>query len=124
MSVSWIYVSCPHSVPILTAFFPFPPRPPIYTLFPYTRSSDLGLCVPERYGGLGADYETYCLVAEQLAQGNASTSLTFNIDRKSTRLNSSLANISYAVFCLIKKKTDRIPTTANTSVIFSVIAPH
>jgi alkylation response protein AidB-like acyl-CoA dehydrogenase len=39
----------------------------------------LGLCVPERYGGLGAGYETYCLVAEQLAQGNASTSLTFNM---------------------------------------------
>ncbi len=39
----------------------------------------LGLCVPERYGGLGANYETYCLVAEQLAQGNASTSLTFNM---------------------------------------------
>jgi len=39
----------------------------------------LGLCVPEKYGGLGADYETYCLVAEQLAQGNASTSLTFNM---------------------------------------------
>ncbi len=39
----------------------------------------LGLCVPARYGGLGADYATYCLVAEQLAQGNASTSLTFNM---------------------------------------------
>ena len=39
----------------------------------------LGLCVPERHGGLGAGYETYCLVAEQLAQGNASTSLTFNM---------------------------------------------
>ena len=39
----------------------------------------LGLCVPERYGGLGADYETYCLVAEQLAQVNASTALTFNM---------------------------------------------
>src|ERR1700720_2105219 len=39
----------------------------------------LGLCVPERCGGLGADYETYCLVAEQLAQGNASTALTFNM---------------------------------------------
>ena len=39
----------------------------------------LGLCVTERYGGLGADYETYCLVAEQLAQGNASTALTFNM---------------------------------------------
>src|SRR5947207_11743902 len=39
----------------------------------------LGLCVPEHYGGLGAEYETYCLVAEQLAQGNASTALTFNM---------------------------------------------
>ena len=39
----------------------------------------LGLCVPEQYGGLGANFETYCLVAEQLAQGNASTSLTYNM---------------------------------------------
>ncbi len=53
--------------------------------FPFDDYADLraagflGLCVPERYGGLGADYETYCLVAEQLAQGNGSTSLTFNM---------------------------------------------
>jgi alkylation response protein AidB-like acyl-CoA dehydrogenase len=53
--------------------------------FPFDDYADLraegllGLCVPERHGGLGADYETYCLVAEQLAQGNASTSLTFNM---------------------------------------------
>ena len=53
--------------------------------FPFDDYADLradgllGLCVPECYGGLGADYETYCLVAEQLAQGNASTSLTFNM---------------------------------------------
>src|SRR5258707_4763734 len=33
-------------------------------------------------------------------------------DRKSTRLNSSHANISYAVFCLKKKKKDRQPITA------------
>ncbi len=39
----------------------------------------LALCVPEDYGGLGADLETYCLVSEQLAQGNASTALTFNM---------------------------------------------
>src|SRR5258707_9941991 len=31
--------------------------------------------------------------------------VTHDIDRKSTRLNSSHANISYAVFCLKKKKT-------------------
>ena len=39
----------------------------------------LALCVPEQYGGLGATFETYCLVAERLAQGNASTALTFNM---------------------------------------------
>src|SRR5437016_7282885 len=53
--------------------------------FPFDDYADLraggwlGLCVPARYGGLGAGYETSCLVAEQLAQGNASTSLTFNM---------------------------------------------
>ena len=53
--------------------------------FPFEDYADLraagflGLCIPERYGGLGADYETYCLVAEQLAQGNGSTALTFNM---------------------------------------------
>jgi alkylation response protein AidB-like acyl-CoA dehydrogenase len=39
----------------------------------------LGLCIPEPYGGLGADFETYCLVAEQIARGNASTALTYNM---------------------------------------------
>ncbi len=39
----------------------------------------LALCVPEEHGGLGADYETYCLVSEKLAQGNSSTALTFNM---------------------------------------------
>src|SRR3712207_8859587 len=32
-----------------------------------------------------------------------------NLDRKSTRLNSSHANISYAVFCLKKKKKNKLP---------------
>jgi len=53
--------------------------------FPFDDYADLraagllALCVPERYGGRGASYETYCLVAEQLAQGNGSTALTFNM---------------------------------------------
>src|SRR3712207_7309338 len=34
-----------------------------------------------------------------------------NQDRKSTRLNSSHANISYAVFCLKKKKTQNTPVS-------------
>jgi alkylation response protein AidB-like acyl-CoA dehydrogenase len=53
--------------------------------FPFDDYADLraegflGLCVPARHGGLGADYATYCLVAEQIAQGHASTALTFNM---------------------------------------------
>ena len=53
--------------------------------FPFEDYADLhsegllALCVPKQYGGLGADFETYCLVAEQIAQGNASTALTFNM---------------------------------------------
>ena len=53
--------------------------------FPFDDYADLrstgflGLCVPAQHGGLDADYETYCLVAEQIAQGNASTALTFNM---------------------------------------------
>ncbi|MEE2689850.1 MAG: acyl-CoA dehydrogenase family protein [Pseudomonadota bacterium] len=39
----------------------------------------LALCIPETHGGLGGDLETYVLVAEQIAQGNASTALTYNM---------------------------------------------
>src|SRR3712207_6987248 len=42
--------------------------------------------------------------AKSLAKGARRTSEALGTDRKSTRLNSSHANISYAVFCL-KKKT-------------------
>lgn len=39
----------------------------------------LGLCVPEEYGGLGGDFETYCLVSSEIARGNGSTALCFNM---------------------------------------------
>src|SRR5215510_16219884 len=66
----------------------FAPRAAVHdrdATFPHDDYADLrtegllGLCVPERFGGLGASYETYCLVAVQIAQGNASTALTFNM---------------------------------------------
>src|SRR3712207_7787735 len=49
-------------------------------------------------------------------------------DRKSTRLNSSHANISYAVFCLKKKKTHppptaRIPSSCSTRLLCLTIPP-
>src|SRR3712207_7633686 len=41
-------------------------------------------------------------------------------DRKSTRLNSSHANISYAVFCLKKNKTSHSHTSASYLFLFSL----
>src|SRR5499433_638448 len=66
----------------------FTPRAAVHdreASFPFDDYADLraegllALCIPERYGGLGATFETYCLVAEQIAQGDASTALTFNM---------------------------------------------
>src|SRR3712207_9014158 len=94
-------------------------RPPRSTLFPYTtlfrsvprllpsgdrqRRSALG--VPLRPGPGGRDHGLVAAreVRVRLPFGYAELGA---LDRKSTRLNSSHANISYAVFCL-KKKTEK-----------------
>ena len=51
----------------------------------------------------------YCWLSltKQLTHHNFGIILSPHVDRKSTRLNSSHANISYAVFCL-KKKTNKV----------------
>src|SRR3712207_7732892 len=84
-------------------------RPPRSTLFPYTtlfRSRGLAALgvqqdalesFPEEFR---ADIATY---SEELGDIGESSPEHWE-DRKSTRLNSSHANISYAVFCLKKKK--------------------
>src|SRR3712207_6960423 len=71
-------------------------RPPRSTLFPYTTLfRSLALAV-----GLGRD----AFVGVGDGAGHGLVPLRrIGIDRKSTRLNSSHANISYAVFCLTKK---------------------
>src|SRR3712207_7138521 len=97
-------------------------RPPRSTLFPYTTlfrspsESDrimtvilsasvviLGALV---FLLLGAQVEMYRTV-EQLREHSGLIDQSIPIDRKSTRLNSSHANISYAVFCLKKKKISK-----------------
>src|SRR3712207_7787758 len=81
-------------------------RPPRSTLFPYTTlfRSDVEPVPLERRrraGHLGVGDPGAALVADhRVGQGGE--------DRKSTRLNSSHANISYAVFCLKKKKAKPI----------------
>src|SRR3712207_7542778 len=99
-------------------------RPPRSTLFPYTtlfRSSALagatGLVRGEEAGGflvgllvVGGCYAlvVWLFAVRTGALGWPEMGWPAGPDRKSTRLNSSHANISYAVFCL-KKKTRSTP---------------
>src|SRR5258707_11477992 len=97
-------------------------RPPRSTLFPYTtlfRSKDklvmLELVSQEAHKkGLekSATVQTQLAMSRQeiLAEAYVQEYVKSNpLDRKSTRLNSSHANISYAVFCLKKKKKTKPP---------------
>src|SRR3712207_8612355 len=98
-------------------FFLMIRRPPRSTLFPYTT---LFRSAMDRLGTTDANtcaYNDFALVQVDAADvGKVNPSIPFwggptgidtdgTTDRKSTRLNSSHANISYAVFCLKKKKT-------------------
>src|SRR2546430_13612912 len=78
-------------------------RPPRSTLFPYTtlfRSIEVFTGLLSHEIGNQMVGESICQSAEELSQFLLGRSR----DRKSTRLNSSHSQISYAVFCLKKKK--------------------
>lgn len=52
----------------------------------------LGLCIPQEYGGIGADYKTYCLVAAEVGRYCGSTALTWNMHISSTLWTGALTN--------------------------------
>src|SRR3712207_7087479 len=97
-------------------FFLMIRRPPRSTLFPYTtlfRSVDAaihrahrGRLARPQVSGEAEDGVAVAQVRGRVEEaiGLTAKAIDGDIDRKSTRLNSSHANISYAVFCL-KKKT-------------------
>src|SRR5438874_10502934 len=89
-------------------FFLMLRRPPKSTLFPYTtlfRSISSGLKAPQ-------------LIGSQLARARGDAAWTAR-DRKSTRLNSSHVEISYAVFCLKKKKKKKIIPKSHLTIILN-----
>src|SRR3712207_8025380 len=85
-------------------FFLMIRRPPRSTLFPYTT-----LFRSQKTVELADLYEVLRALAK--AEGISLQDIVAAADvkdRKSTRLNSSHANISYAVFCLKKKKNNKV----------------
>src|SRR3712207_8164790 len=84
-------------------------RPPRATLFPYTtlfRSAAMDGAGPRAANWLRAAVDGIAertLAAGKPLPAKALEAFVRDRDRKSTRLNSSHANISYAVFCLKKK---------------------
>src|SRR3712207_7656562 len=101
-------------------FFLMIRRPPRSTLFPYTtlfRSSIVSMCADDLPADERDAFLAFAALLSSLVHHEFRARLEalkdtyhpFNRDsdtrdRKSTRLNSSHANISYAVFCLKKKK--------------------
>src|SRR2546427_4914337 len=95
-------------------------RPPRSTPFPTRRSSDLGRSGTPRYSGgewlreaagpglrPGQRAGESTLKLSRLAKVSSRAGSSGDQDRKSTRLNSSHSQISYAVFCLKKKKKSK-----------------
>src|SRR2546422_1153415 len=97
-------------------------RPPRSTLFPYTtlfrshNDEDLHKhgSSSVRYGRgsvLTVDLTNRCnMMCDPCFMDANQVGYVHELDRKSTRLNSSHGYISYAVFCLKKKKTQRTST--------------
>src|SRR3712207_7759375 len=93
-------------------------RPPRSTLFPYTtlfRSFTItdvlwedGRVVGVTTGEPDGELLAHCVVLADGANSLLAQRVGLHQDRKSTRLNSSHANISYAVFCLKKKTKNKL----------------
>src|SRR3712207_8289611 len=99
-------------------------RPPRSTLFPYTtlfRSRLFGDACERCHGTYGegmprrlTSFPNRLIPQELIGTDSTRWALIGPEDRKSTRLNSSHANISYAVFCLHKNISPLFPTLHST----------
>src|SRR2546430_12102414 len=95
-------------------------RPPRSTLFPYTTlfRSATRLTAADFIPTLLVDAP---VTLDEIDEQAAAEAFTLQPDRKSTRLNSSHSQISYAVFCLKKKKSKYTRTRFYRSHLHSYI---
>src|SRR3712207_7851303 len=94
-------------------------RPPRSTLFPYTtlfRSAAMNAMLEDVQRWLPVDSRRFYIAGFSGTTRFAWELATQLPDRKSTRLNSSHANISYAVFCLKKKNIQYQNITVMNSI--------
>src|SRR5438445_3872425 len=95
-------------------------RPPRSTLFPYT-TLFRSLAVVDLDRGLRMHAPELDAALATLARQRRARRVQLG-DRKSTRLNSSHANISYAVFCLKKKKKKQIDTITKMTTLNKLLS--
>src|SRR5690348_18455299 len=102
------HYSCHPSGAVLVLFlffFLMLRRPPRSTLFPYTTLFRSAPDVVDMYAGVGSIGLSVAGISVSLVELDPATAaMARQKDRKSTRLNSSHPSISYAVFCLKKKR--------------------
>src|SRR5207249_10304449 len=106
-------MSARHPTPAHPSLFLSLRPPPSHPLFPYTtlfRSTSNGATAMRFGSRVGLALAPQCATDTTRAPMAAVTApATAAIDRKSTRLNSSHVSISYAVFCLKKKRYNSEP---------------
>src|SRR5438445_8756529 len=103
---------------IFIFFFIMIPLPPRSTLFPYTTLFRSGFTTKVVFISTEDPNLNAGRILVRMSHGGQSVPLGTIVrreDRKSTRLNSSHANISYAVFCLKKKKKHNQQNSINTT---------
>src|SRR5438034_2963305 len=97
-------------------------RPPRSTLFPYTTLFRSKLQAGQRQAQPRPEFIRE--LARRVPQERRALWVRLNSDRKSTRLNSSHTVISYAVFCLKKKKTKHKSVMTQSKIMMRKLRAH